>query len=429
MIVLVGNENYSKGNLSMKIRLENIADKLIALIFALSPFITNYIIYIFGRGFSPEFFLVLIFGGLYGLNSFFRRNRRNVKSIATSMWILMGIYLILNQLFGLGRYIYNSSNTNLFSVISFLLVLMIGIQVFYEDKAREYYYDIIEKIAIFMSAVVIIQVIVYYVTGSTITSDRLFFMPFQSLFTSGVKKYLEVSKWVMNGFFRPSAFFLEPAHFSQYCSIGLVCSLVKEDKLLNKTAIFISVGIILTTSGLGIGTVAFIWCSFLYVNSEGISRKRIFIGTVLLIVIAFFLYNYVEVFRAAVIRITVESGGETSAIEGRMKNAVLLDRLSTMERIFGMGYKNIPLVGTVDDTTYYMTGIIELLYCQGVFGTLLFLACYVSMLIRAFKVKKNLPFYILIVYLPFLFGSSNLGMMTLIQYIPFLYIPLNKENA
>lgn len=416
----------------MKIKLGNFADKYIALVFALSPFLTNYIITIFGRGFNPEFFMVLILGGLYGMNNFLGRNRRKVKSIAIPMWILMGIYIVLNQLLGFGRYIYNSSNTNMFSIISFLIILMIGIQVFYKDKACAYYYDITEKIAIFMSAVVIIQVVAYYTAGSTITADRSFLMPFPSLFTSGVKKYLAVGKWVMNGFFRPSAFFLEPAHFSQYCIIGLVCSLVKENKLFNITAMFISAGIILTTSGLGIVTVVLIWFSFLYVNSEGISRKRmkrIFIGTALLIVVAFFLYNYVEVFRAAVIRITVGSGGETSAIEGRIKNAVLLNRLSTMERVFGMGYKNIPLVGTVDDTTYYVTGIIELLYCQGILGTAIFLACYVFMLIKAFKAKKNRPFYILIAYLPFLFGSSNLSMLTLIQYIPFLYIPLNKKKT
>lgn len=411
----------------MTIRLKDVEAKLLALIFAFSPFFQHYVLP--GIGKNLEYLLILLVGGGYAVLSILKRNVLTAKNVATPALVIMAVYCIINHVIE-RNYIYKPEITNIVNIISFFAVLFICLFDFRNISVRQYYYRYVENIAVAMSIIVFAQIVIYYVFGNAITFDRSFLFPFKDCFSDSGKQYLLTSRMVINGLFRPSAFFLEPAHFSQFCTIGLACSLIREDILLNKRAIIISAGIVLTTSGLGILSVAFIWAVFLYINSEGISRKRMnrmIIGTLFFVFVVCILFFVSESFRSAVMRIVVSSNGYDSGIQGRTRNIVLINRLSLQELIFGMGYKNIPTYGNLN-TQYYLTGIFELIYCQGIIGTSLFVICYIYMMFKACKAKQNLPLHILFAYIPFLLGSSNLVMLTLIQYIPFLYIPLKKTN-
>ena len=254
--------------------------------------------------------------------------------------------------------------------------------------------------------------------------DRTILFPFKNLMDDNLS--IPINN-VFNGLFRPSAMFIEPAHYAQFCSIGLLCSLFNAKRLFNAKSIIISVGIVFTTSGIGIFSVFLLWCIFLLFGSnERIGRRiiRIIIGLTLIIAMFLLLYMLSDAFRGAIFRIFNNVGGNSSAIKGRTNNKYLLSGLSTNELAFGMGYENIPVYGSLM-TQYYLTGIFELIYCQGIVGTCLFVGCYSYIIIKSYINKQYLPFFALILYIPILIGTSNLGMLVLIEYIPLLYINNN----
>lgn len=67
-----------------------------------------------------------------------------------------------------------------------------------------------------------------------------------------------ITTGAVEGMYRPCAFFLEPAQYSQYCTIGLgSCLFTHRPK--TKNALFISLGIFASTSGMGFVSVFAIW--------------------------------------------------------------------------------------------------------------------------------------------------------------------------
>lgn len=412
----------------MTFQKSNVVKRIIALIFALSPFLQHYNFPVIGK--NIEYLLILFLGGSYALFAILTRNpyKREEKFIGTPIMIIMGLYCIIHHFMGTSL-IYKPGTTNIRNIISFFSVLTICVVIFKDAQIREYYYRFTELIAVLMAFVVGIQVVIYYVFGNPISIDRSFLFPFQDLFTEGVKYSLSMSEMVIGGLFRPSAFFLEPAHYSQFCTIGLVSSLVRKKTLFNVHAVIISIGIVLTTSGIGILTTGMIWCAFIYINCDKLTRKkmlRILIGTMAFLIITIGLFYLSGSFRSAISRIFKGTEGHNSAIMGRLQNAEFIGKLNGRELLWGTGYKNMPTYGPLE-VQYYMTGIVELIYCQGIIGTSLFLMCYLQMIIKSYISKSILPLYILFAYVPYLLGSSNLVMMTLIQYIPFLYISINRR--
>lgn len=415
----------------MKLQLEGhiSINKLIALVYALIPFTQNYKIPFLGSNLA--FASALGIGVVFLLYSIMHNGYTFYLSRAITIptFVVMFCYCILHFVFSPPMNVYNPISNNIIAIIMQFTFILVCILVFNDTDVRNHYMRYIEVIAIAMSVVVLLQHIIYIFLGTAITVDRAFLLPFRSLFTDSVKYTVQGSLMIINGLFRPSAFFLEPAHFSQFCLIGLASSLARNDLLFNKKAIAISIGIILTTSGIGIVSVVCLWVLKLLVNGQGITNKviaRIFLGIGILVIMCVILFAVSNSFRMAVTRIFVASGGHNSAILGRLGNAYLLKQLNSMELLFGMGYRNIPTYG--DNIQYYMTGIVELLYCQGIVGTFLFIICYFQMIIKSFRTKTYGALYTLIIYIPFLIGSANLVILSLVQYIPMLYITRQEKG-
>lgn len=396
-------------------------DSTIALIFALSPFLQLYNLPVFST--NLEFTLVFIFGGMYATYVFFKRPKNQEKTLIKPIMIFMFIYCNINLLLFHGH-IYKPSVTNFKGIFVYFLVLLICVFVFKRKQARLKYFEYVVQISIIMTAVVALQLLVYYTTGSTITTDRTFLLPFKEFFAKGVLHTQETGEWVFGSLFRPSGFFLEPAHFSQYCSIGLTYTLWKNKRLLNWQSVVISIGMIMTTSGLGLFCIILMGGVALFFYGDSAVRKKIarIASALLLFTIVFCgLFVFSDSFQRSVLRIVIASDGYNSAIMGRLWSVVFLEKLSSSELIYGMGFKNIPTYG-MDEIQYYMTGIVELFYCQGIIGGSIFLILYSLMILKSYRQKEFLPLYILIAYLPYLVGSANLSFLTLIEYIPFLYV-------
>lgn len=406
-------------------------DKLVALVFALIPFTSHYIVPGVGSNlaFASSVCIVFLYY-FYRKIPYYRDNPACISvSIAVPILVTMLCYCTLHQLLRPPKAVFTTT-PSLAGIIFHFIIMYVCILVFAHDKVRLHYFRYVEIIAVIMTFVVIAQYMIYFGLGTTITTDRSFLFPFKAFFTSGMTETLKGSKMIIGGLFRPSAFFIEPAHYSQYCLIGLTVSLANNEELLNKKAIIISIGIILTTSGLGIVTTFAIWMVKLVINGKGLTRSTIIylcVGLLILILAFIALFAVSNSFRMAVARITTGSVDHKSALEGRLGTWILLKDLNAEELLFGMGYGNIPTYG-VKRITYYMTGIIELLYCQGILGTSLFLLCYIQMMLKAFRRNALTALYILIVYIPFLIGSANLVLLSLLQYIPLLYLTDIKDS-
>ena len=402
-------------------------EKIIAFFFSIAQFLTIYKVP--GIGINAAYFPLMFLSFFYVLIA---KKRYQEKILTRYLFFFMAIYILLNQVLVSRSIIYDASRTNIISIISFFMYIFLFTCSFGKsEKLVTYYIGFVENISIFMSFVVIVQCVLYYIFGTSITYDRSFILPLKAFFNEGTIKYLETSQMVINGIFRPSAFFLEPAHFSQYCSIGLASLLLKKNSLLNKRAIVVSVGMILTTSGLGIGCVFSLWMVFLLIKGRKLTVEKItkicfgFLLGILLFVVVFLIS---QSFRSAIIRVFVPSNGYNSGIEGRLWSRSFVESLTGKDLIFGMGFKNIPVYG-VNKTAYYMTGVVEMLYCQGVVGILIFSVLYIWMIIRSKRTWQEVAMIILVLFIPFFIGSACLNAITLCCYIPFLFEHAREEKT
>ena len=401
--------------------------KFLALFISLSPFLWLYdlpVIHI-----NVVFFPSILLSMFLAVDVLLKGTWKCSKTLIFPLVFFTFFYIIIN-------YFYNSSeiidkaSTNITGILSLFLLLMVTSLAFKNKMFRDSYRIYVERIAIIMSAVIVIQYILFYVFHTTITQNRTFLFPFQNYFTEDVKQYLNAATMVSNaGLLRPSAFFLEPSYFGQFCSVALVSLLFRTSSLKNYKAIFVSAGIVLTTSGLGIATVMLLWGIALLFNNNVITKKvvlRIIMGMAAIVIMFCLMYLFIGPFKQAVNRIFIAYSGQTSAIEGRMWSSRFLNELSPTESFFGKNYKNIPVYGE-DRMPYFMTGIVELLYCQGLLGTAVFLILYFWILLKSFLMKEKICFVTLMAYLPYLF-MSNFLVIYFIIYIPFLVIDVKCKS-
>ena len=190
---------------------------------------------------------------------------------------------------------------------------------------------------------------------------------------------------------------------------------------------FASAGIIMTTSGIGVLTVIFLWLYIYLINMDTVSQKKMVetVGGILFVLVVFVILIFSSDFFIQTMNRLLPSQGGT-AIKGRIWSIKYVMDLTGLDRVWGMGYKNIPMNYS---TGYqiYMTAIVEMLYCQGIVGTILFVLLYMQMMLKAHLYKEKRCMMILVLIVPYILGTSFLQMMTIGQYIPFLYIRRNKE--
>ena len=404
----------------MVIRISSIRTTLFALLFALCPFLmnykipfteTNFTVAVFMSVFVIEFIRALRKPSIFKLNKFYPQKL---------FWIMV-VYIIFNHF----NVLYQShpENYSMSALVSILLLTieLLGIVLFFMDrKTIATFRRYIENIAFIMSLIVILECAIWYVFRVYPSGgNHQLLLPFLT-----VDSYDNLSTIVSpTGLFRPSAFFLEPAHFSRYCVIALASLLFPNiEKPFNIKTVIITVALLLTLSGFGIMLTALVWGLYLILGEGRYSRKNIgrnfliLIGALMLVLLVFFVSPS---FQSAVARFTGSEGD--NAIYGRLGNYyVFVQYLQGFSQIWGMGYKNLPLRG-MTDVTHYFTGILELMYCQGIVGTILFVMLYILMMLKAYVDKLMLPFVIMIISLVFIIGSSYFSPLNILIYVPFVF--------
>ena len=229
---------------------------------------------------------------------------------------------------------------------------------------------IIEVFAIINFVLIVMQILSYYGLH-----HRIQYIP-QALIHREFKESYVFRD--LSGLYRPSALFLEPSHYAQYCCFALISVLFPSDgKVDLKKAAMIGLGCILTTSGMGIMLTfgIFVWYIIFNRTSKGIKLFNILkwvpviaIGIVVLLQIPFFqtaiqrVFSSVEGYNA----ISGRTGQWDRAI-GPMKGSVLW-----------LGY------GNSASYPYYLTGLADTIYKYGVVGVILQFVCFLHLMLRKF---------------------------------------------
>jgi len=221
------------------------------------------------------------------------------------------------------------------------------------------------------AAVIIFQTIAYHFAGLHIN-----FIP-SALLTEEILRQaqLQISTGISSGIYRPSGFFNEPSHFIQFvlpCLVYLILSpTVVKRKFIY--AIFVTFGIVCSTSGSGIGIAFALW-GFALLRKVFQKNVKCFIwglvGVIALLLFFLVLYNTVPVFRESVLRIFGMSSVGTGALRGRLiGGSNMVDYLSRQQFLFGTGELLL-------DTDIYLSGMYRIILTVGAVGLGLYWLVY-----------------------------------------------------
>ena len=226
---------------------------------------------------------------------------------------------------------------------------------------------------------------------------------------------------------RPSSFFLEPAHFAQYSIVYLtycIFGIESHQKLFKnwKNALFITVGIILSTSGQGILMVVILMSIWLLLN---IAKKKIKLQNIIytfcmimLLLIALPLIMKTEVVTNLLTRIFTENiSGGGNALYARVSGYTILQNLNGIHSIIGMGFGNVP-------ENMYLSGYAYIIYCTGYLGLAIFITLLTSTFLKVHKFSKVL----VVLFAIMLIGAQMFTATSICFYFAIFYISKSKHT-
>lgn len=283
--------------------------------------------------------------------------------------------------------------------------------------------DLLKKyllnVSIAASLITIVQLFTHYLLGGHIPC-----IYFPGIMDSMKEQYFSaiysgVGRW--GGMYRPCSFFLEPAHMAQYSFIGLLISLFDTSINKKKKKYIITIGIIATSSGIGILSCALCWGLWAFITKvKGTILEKIvelvkysFIGGVVFVILL-----QIPYFQNALTRMTVQETGEYNAVDGRL---FFWDRYigeaHTDDLMFGFGSEALPDV--------FFTGMMTVIYAYGYIGAFLF---YSSLTLLILCMKNTVSRLIVLIYLCLTFSSDVVGFIWII-YLLGVSLALNYKYS
>lgn len=265
------------------------------------------------------------------------------------------------------------------------------------------FFRIMIAVASAASVLILVQYFCYYVCGF-----HLQLVP-TSLFLSKSEQWVgmaQTGKISITGktmkMYRPSSFFLEPAHMALFCTPAVLYLLLTPGmtKLRAALAMLISVGVMASTSGLGIMLCLGLWFLYfaLYFGENGASELTIgklklrgisFRGVTLrpvnllligaLLVAVVLMYLFVDVFQSSINRMFF-SGDGYNAISGRTHaGAYAVAKLKGWDLILGK-------LNPGSEADWYMSAFHGTIYDYGLVGMVL---SYIFYVVSALTLKRQ----------------------------------------
>lgn len=398
--------NYGKGY-------QQWIDKLNAFLLAIAPILQHYK----GLYKNGGFTILIIVAGL----AFFRFLSCAMGKRINRACIIAIMPLLIFQVYKTLDHSITASKT-LYGVF----MLAVFIEIASGTINAKYFVKYASFVGELAAICLMIQYLSFYILGRHITMVPVsILLPESDVWLMGVKTGLYGLRGVGSGFYRPSAFFLEPSHLFIYCFPVLCMNLLFShiNNWRKRKSILISIGIILSTSGMGIPITIAIWIIYVvFYNSSNASNNKAKISNLfkgqnlflfLLILVAIFIaYFKVSMFRNSMLRIFGLINEEnSSAIDARTRLARnLVQGLSGKNLLFG-------LTDNVDDIDFNLSGFYATLYKYGIIGIVLSYLFYVKGMFRL----KNAYFWLscIIVVISF-FTAHTHGTFYMLYYVVLL---------
>lgn len=278
---------------------------------------------------------------------------------------------------------------------------------------------------------IIFQYITYYMLGfhTQLVSINLL-LPSCEQWFAGVKTGLISITGSRNGFYRPSAFFLEPSHFFLFVMPVFILTLMSNrcNKWKIKRAILFSVGLIFSTSGMAVVFVVAIWgLHLVFYSSEldkyqfrgKVSRIRLML-IILGLIGAIIIYFKVPFVHSALNRIFVGDQYGNTAISGRTHQAqLLLSQIRGSQFIFGVSRD-------ASDIAFNFSGYAATQYKYGIIGVVLSYVLYVKGVVftrRQFRMVSVFAFVVSF------FSAHTHGTYHMMYYSWIIFEGLVTKNA
>lgn len=276
--------------------------------------------------------------------------------------------------------------------------------------------EISRIVAIIASAGLILQYISFYIFKTHIQMvPTSLLIPSADQWILGAQTGLAGITGKLSNFYRPSAFFLEPSHVYLFFFPHIILLLF--DGKLNKkrffSALFISVALALTTSGMGIAAVFGIWVLFIAIRDEKdgsfnlnnlFRRRNLVIIGVLVVIFVIAVFN-VPFLKRAVLRIFVPGKSGSTAITGRIKKALsLILDMSPMQWLLGAE-------DVKQQISFNVPGIFDVIYRHGFVGFVLSYELYVKCIFKLSFAYKFIGIVVLITSLFSAHTHSTVGML------------------
>ncbi|HEL1730080.1 TPA: hypothetical protein U0512_001597 [Streptococcus suis] len=327
-------------------------------------------------------------------------------------WLLYAIYIVISlyfpTIFGKETYLTNGSMyVRAFKNILYIFILILSTSRGIINK--DYFVQIYLKITKICTYYIFIQAALYY----TIRFNLPGYINIM-LVAEGYGERLDVTSFSL---FRPTSLFYEPAHFFEYVVIGVIIYLFRyketpKNDIFN--AIFLALGIVLSTSGMGILTIAGIFGFWLLQQLSRTKfirvRKEIFFLTVIgLIAVAFFLQSG---FGQSVLSRLFDTGTNYSALDGRTEIYERIFSFDTGRVLLGSGY------GNVLEHYFYPSWAFSL-WCLGIIGSSVIVILY---LLAYFQSRVTIAKIIVLVNFMLCFVSTLFMGKNLLLYFLFVYI-------
>lgn len=265
----------------------------------------------------------------------------------------------------------------------------------------ELFWTVLEIWAFIATILIIFQAIIFYTTG---TAVDLFPVALVDANRLAEDKALHLNI-VQNGIIRPAAFFAEPSHYAHFVSPLLIQYMLTEEKRTKKfkLLIIISIGVVLSTSGMGIAMVAAVWLFYIFQLLYSKKKKYLFYGICLLMIFVsmfIILFNNNAAFQKSIVRIFVASASSSSAVGGRTAGIEdMFYMLDETEFWFGTGEAKNRINGG------FIGGIFQIIYQNGVIGAVLYTCIYVYSALKLCKGSRWQSLYVILI--SFFAGINN----------------------
>lgn len=376
------------------------SSKIYSLCVALLPVFATYASGI--PGFSVADIILVIFTG-YALIC----GRKDENRFSCNIELLfLGMFLIV--LFDFISFF--SPDAQTIDVIIRTIRYFFYILCFVYTSRKLIYVEALIKYVQIVSVCAVVFILIQYVMYR-------FFGVIISGFLSGLKLY--VAQYATTNYaahyqmmYRPTSFFLEPAHFARYATIGLTLYLWDKELSIKKViiAVFISCGILLSTSSQGYLLMAIVWALFLLVQVKRIKNKNlkklIYIAIPLAPIVLMMIFKLPAVQSTIARTLAGDIDNKNTAIGARLSGFLFYSEMSVLEKIFGNGFGSIPNKAWLSSAAYWLYGS----------GVIVFIIYVIFMVSSIFKVKNSQRIILFIFFILFFSDDSFYSYMCVLFF-------------